>query len=96
MKVSFNVRRQIGRFLAAKNVPEAIQAMETADLPFISGTSDRIQFALLLLARGNCERFKSELKQAQIDWRDTLVAAGLANEDWRDVLASLGIEFNSQ
>lgn len=94
MKVSLNVRRQIGRFLPASVVPEAIRAMESAELPFLTGASDRIQFALLLLARGSHERFMSELHQAKIDWRDTLVAAGLANEDWPEVLSKLGITFD--
>ena len=51
MRVSVNVRREIARFLRADGVPLALAALESAELPFVSGASDRIQFALLLLAR---------------------------------------------
>lgn len=93
MKVSLNVRRQIRRFLPVGDVRAALVAMESADLPFVTGMSDRIQFAILVLARGDFDRFKSQLNRAQLDWRDTLVAAGLANEDWPACLAKVGIEF---
>mgnify|MGYP000858080785 CR=1 FL=1 len=94
MKVSFNVRQQIGSFLPPNEVPEALAAMELAELPFVTGTADRIQFAILLLAQGNLERFQRELRQAQIDWRDTLVAARLADGDWPVRLTELGIKFD--
>jgi len=32
------------------------------------------------------------LNQAKIDWRDTLVAAGMANGDWLEVVRAEGIE----
>ena len=37
-------------------------------------------------------RFDVHLGQAQTDWRDVLVAAGLAHQDWPRVLESRGIQ----
>jgi hypothetical protein len=49
---------------------------------------ERIQAAVVLLAGGDSRRFLSAA-----DWRDVLVAAGLAGADWRDRLAvALGPE----
>jgi hypothetical protein len=92
MKVSDNVGRQIGRFLEPRDVPEALALLEQAEMPFIGGTADRLQFALILLALRDLNRFKSELKHAQMDWRDTLATAGLAGDDWPEILRGLGIE----
>jgi len=43
---------------------------------------ERAQAAIIFLADGNFERFTAGLEAARTDWRDTLVAAGLADEDW--------------
>ena len=51
---------------------------------------DRVHLGILLLAGGSFERFARELALAAADWRDLLVAAGLANEDWPEVLRGAG------
>ncbi|GAB2801075.1 hypothetical protein GCM10027176_01440 [Actinoallomurus bryophytorum] len=51
---------------------------ETRDSPAI----ERIQVAALLLGRGDLERLDGALDLGRRDWRDLLVAAGLAHEDW--------------
>lgn len=59
-----------------------------ADLPHRAGydqqtlASERIQAAIILLADGNLRRLHEALDLAAADWRDLLVAAGLADEDW--------------
>jgi hypothetical protein len=40
--------------------------------------------AILKLAQGDLQKFKQELRTANIDWRDTLVGAGMAYGDERD------------
>lgn len=44
--------------------------------------SERVMTGIVLLAEGDIDRFRSALKLAITDWRDLLVASGLANEDW--------------
>ena len=59
-----------------------------AELPSRAGyghealASERVQAALVLLAIGNVRRLRQEIDLAMADWRDVLVAAGLADEDW--------------
>jgi hypothetical protein len=47
---------------------------------------ERLQAALVLPARGTLTEFSSRLSLARIDWRDALVAAGLADSDWSERL----------
>ena len=44
--------------------------------------SERVRAAIVLLANGDLSRFRSTLELAKTDWRDLLVAAGLAHGDW--------------
>lgn len=44
--------------------------------------SERVQAAIVLLARGDVLRLRQALDLAMSDWRDVLTAAGLADEDW--------------
>ncbi|MDH4021839.1 MAG: hypothetical protein OEW88_08315 [Gammaproteobacteria bacterium] len=52
----------------------------------------RVHAAILWLARGNRAKFDEVLAGACADWRDTLVAAGLASQNWKLVLDRRGIE----
>ena len=53
------------------------------NLPFVEThhreLAQRIRFAVLKLSNGDLERFEHELREAAIDWRDTLMAAGFGN-----------------
>jgi hypothetical protein len=59
-----------------------------AELPRQAGydaetlASERVQAAIILLADGSLQRLRQAVDLAAADWRDLLVAAGLANEDW--------------
>jgi len=44
--------------------------------------SERVQAAIVLLAAGDIGRLRRAVDLAAADWRDVLVAAGLADEDW--------------
>jgi hypothetical protein len=48
--------------------------------------SERVQAAVVLCAGGDFTRFTWAYELALTDWRDVLVAAGLADEDWPDKL----------
>ena len=56
-----------------------------AELPGYAG-SERVQAAMVRLARGDLGRMDVQLREARIDWRDVLVAAGLAHDDWPERL----------
>ncbi|MBC7297316.1 MAG: hypothetical protein H5T82_00225 [Demequina sp.] len=47
---------------------------------------ERIHAAILIAARGNYSLFQDALEHAQVDWRDLLDRAGLADDDWAQVL----------
>lgn len=52
----------------------------------------RVHAAILWLAKGNVAKFDELLAGACVDWRDTLVAAALANQNWKLVLDKRGID----
>jgi hypothetical protein len=43
---------------------------------------ERIHAAVLELARGDVRKLLRAVVEAETDWRDVLVAAGLEKEDW--------------
>lgn len=45
--------------------------------------AERLQAAVLLVARGNRVMLDDALEHARDDWRDLLDRAGLAGADWR-------------
>ena len=59
-----------------------------AELAELSGyaSSERVQAAVVKLARGDLGRLDRQLQEARIDWRDVLVPAGLARADWPEQL----------
>jgi len=44
--------------------------------------SERVQAAIVLASHGQWERFISLWRLLKLDWRDVLVAGGLADADW--------------
>jgi hypothetical protein len=54
------------------------------NLPLVRPTfqrlAERIRFAVLKLSAGNLDRLRSAVADAQVDWRDTLMAAGFGND----------------
>jgi hypothetical protein len=73
-----------------RDFPEPGSAAEIlgllAELPHQSGHdilgTERVQAAIILLAKGDITRFRHALTLSTQDWRDVLVAAGLADENW--------------
>lgn len=74
-----------------RDFPEPGSADEVARLVAGASDSERIQAAIVLVARGDLDRLHAALALTAQDWRDTLCAAGLEHEDWPDrVDAELG------
>ena len=76
MKVTEAVCQQARRLFTPANAEEIIAAFNATELPLIANNGERVCLAILQLSQGDMERFRRELRQARIDWRDTLVAAG--------------------
>lgn len=62
--------------------------LQELSLPFIETAvqRERIQAAVVFLAAGSYAAFERAAGRAEVDWRDVLVAAGLANGDWPERL----------
>jgi len=90
------VRQQAHKLFTADEAALVISKLESALLPLISDgrSAARVHLAILHLSGGNWERFNQELKGGQLDWRDTLCAAGLEHADWPAVLRSRGIDYS--
>jgi hypothetical protein len=80
--------------LPASDRRAAQTLLESTSLPFISDISSvaaaRIHMAAIKLGGGSADQLRSILVAAATDWRDVLVAAGMANADWEQVLETNG------
>jgi hypothetical protein len=89
--VSDVVRAEVRERFNAGESEEVISALEASRLPFLDAPDRdreraRVHLATIKMADGNVLRFRQALGMARVDWRDVLVAAGLANHDWPEVL----------
>ena len=95
MSATALVRQQAQRFFNPAHADEVIATLDGTELPLIANNGERVFLAILLLSHGDMQQFRTVLQQARVDWRDTLVAAGLADEDWPAVLKENGIEIST-
>ena len=52
-------------------------------LPLGEGqNAERMQACVVLPAEGDYERFRSGIERLRLDWRDSLVGAGLEHAEW--------------
>jgi hypothetical protein len=75
---------QPGSAREVRRLLDALPSVAGYDPEHLSG--ERVRAAIVLLADGNISRLKDALRLAATDWRDLLVAAGLAHADWPDLL----------
>ncbi len=89
------VKQQVHKLFAPDEAELVISELESSRLPLIDDgeAPERIHLAVLHLSGGNLKKFDEAFRVSMIDWRDTLVAAGLGDADWPDVLRSRGIDF---
>ncbi|MER7541512.1 hypothetical protein [Actinomadura sp.] len=89
--VSERVRRRV-RADFPHHVPQVTEALAglTSDVfrgePRDSIHVERIQVAALVLARGHLGELDEAISLGRTDWRDLLVAAGLADEGWQELV----------
>ncbi|HYS06951.1 MAG TPA: hypothetical protein VEW47_17380 [Candidatus Dormibacteraeota bacterium] len=91
----WSVRVEIARRFRAGDWREATRVLGQLILPFLEGPSraldrSRVHLAIVRLSAGDIDRLRRAGKESMNDWRDVLVAAGMANGDWRDVLVKQG------
>src|SRR5947209_19613255 len=86
--VSDRVRAAVVSGFDPGSVEPVLGRLQELDLPLIESAEgrERVQAALLVIAAGNSSSFERAAALAEVDWRDVLVAAGLANEDWPERL----------
>lgn len=95
MHVSDLVLREVRARFVARDAVDVERLLRATALPFLDAPDrdrerDRVHLAIVKRAEGHFERFARTLALAATDWRDVLVAAGLAHEDWPDVLRAAG------
>jgi hypothetical protein len=93
--VSDVVRAEVRERFGQQEASEVISALEATALPLLEAPDRvreraRVHMATIKLADGDLPRFRQALVMARADWRDVLVAAGLAQYDWPEVLRAAG------
>jgi hypothetical protein len=88
--ISDRVRARVVRDFGAQEADRILAKLEKLNLPLIAddahGGRERIHAAILLASRGDSGRVRGLMEMAERDWRDVLVAGGLAHGDWPDRL----------
>jgi hypothetical protein len=91
-----SVLKEVERSFAPEHREHVIRQLAATGLPMGAvAPPPRVHAAILWLARGDVSRFDAALAGACVDWRDTLAAAGLANQNWKHVLRQRGIDCSS-
>lgn len=85
------LRAAIERDFAERDRAGAIHSLERVDLGDWKSTEapvgrERVLAAIIELARGDDGRLWAAIQDAERDWRDVLVWAGLGNGDWPELL----------
>lgn len=81
--VTARLRKRIDREFPAGTAEEVARSL--AGLPadaFGGQDQERVMAGVILASDGQWERFRAALRLATVDWRDVLVAGGLADADW--------------
>jgi hypothetical protein len=86
---------ETARRFAPSDWVEATQIIEGVVLPLIDQAPRqtgraRVQLAMIKISAGDIIELRRAARQATTDWRDVLVAAGLADGNWRETLVAEG------
>lgn len=95
MKVSSIVAAEVRDRFPEEEARHVLSAFKAAELPLLDDEARareraRVQLAVVKLANGSLSAFEQWLREARVDWRDVLVAAGMAHENWPHVLREAG------
>jgi hypothetical protein len=78
------LRRRIEREFPAGTAEEAARCLTGLPADAFGGQDqERVMAAVVLASDGRWERFLAELRLLTEDWRDVLIAGGLAGAGWR-------------
>ena len=94
MEVSQTIETNVRAAFSSQDASAALHALasmqQPPSTPEWAASRARVQIAVLMLAKGDVELLCKTIKQAQVDWRDTLMAAGLGNANWPSVASAAG------
>ena len=83
MRVSGRLAARVRRDFEPEEAAEVLAVLEQVEFPLWDlQDKERILTAVVLLAHGRRDVFDRAVELGRRDWRDLLVAAGLANGDW--------------
>lgn len=89
------VEEEIRKLFKPEEFSTVVEMLEATPLPIgLLAPSSRVHIAVLWLSKGSVEKLRSEIEKAARDWRDTLLASGLADENWPEVLAENGVRIS--
>jgi hypothetical protein len=88
--IEANVRSTFSEHDASAALAVLAGMLEPPQAPEWVVARARVQIATLMLSRGNIESLRAAVKQSQVDWRDTLMSAGLGDANWPSVASSAG------
>ncbi|MGJ7527572.1 hypothetical protein [Variovorax sp. GB1P17] len=95
-KVSQTIEAKVREIFSLEDAAVALAALSAMEIPLSnsewSTTRDRVQAAILVLSNSRIDRLLKEVSASQVDWRDTLMGAGLAGSDWPLIAKKLGFE----
>jgi hypothetical protein len=81
------LERYVRRVFPAWAVPIILEDLTNWRIPYEDEPpSERLLAAVVLLADGDPDGLRDGFELAAADWRDLLVASGLARADWADEL----------
>jgi len=73
--LGYETQRRLEMLFSGEARDEAMRLLSDWDVE-----GDRVQIAALKLSDGSLEKLKEVIAAGKIDWRDTLYAAGFAND----------------
>lgn len=84
VEISERVAARVARDYQRQQASQVIELLRSLDVPLVSSSDafERVCAAILIEANGDAHRLVDAAGAAEVDWRDVLVSAGLAQEDW--------------
>jgi hypothetical protein len=96
-KVTSAIEAKVREMFSAQEAELALVALSEMAQPPTEGswanTRARVQAALLISSQSNIDKLLKGVERSQIDWRDTLVGAGLSDADWSKIAKEYGFDF---
>ena len=95
-KVSSTIEAKVRATFSPQEAGVILSALaEMKDPPSEGGwsvTRARVQAAILISAQSELSRVLKGISDSQVDWRDTLMASGLAESNWPHIAKEAGFD----